>query len=241
VFVVSDQGIVQQLIPALRSAERIVLRGSGGFWLWDEAIRGGGFTMYGANGARAGEIALRDSRTGIDTLAPIVRVPLLAGGPNANSPIVETFSWSSDFLLWSPLDRRPVTVHGVEPLSFPTVLAWSVGGNQRVRIPPDATRGVLSTVVGDSLIYILFSGTTKYKGRLIDTYLLKNGRYAGSYLLPEPVITISRLGGKFVTTTTRPAANVQIWTWMPVGKRASARKTAFRTARREARIRSWRQ
>jgi hypothetical protein len=223
VFVLSNQGVVQRRIPALRSAARIALQRNGGFWLWDEAIRGGGFTTYGPDGTRTGQIPLREAKTGVDTLPPIVRVPWLASGPHADSPVVQTFSWSSDFLLWNSLDHRPVVVHGIEPLNFPVVLSWSIGGQQHLRVPPDANHGALSTVVDDSLIYVLFSGTSKYKARVIDTYLLKNGRYAGSYLLPEPAISMSRLGGQFVTTTTQPNAGVQMWGWVPANKNTNAR------------------
>lgn len=223
VFVLSDRGAVTRRISALRSAERIVLRPGSGFWLWDEAIRGGGFTMFGSDGNRAGQVSFREGKTGIDTLPPIERVPLLASAQGGIGPIVQTFLWSSDFLLWTPPNPKPLECHGIEPLSFPVILSWNGSGQQHFRMTPGATRGALATVVDDSLIYILFGGTTKYRDRVIDTYSLKSGRYVGSYLLPEPVVSMSRLNGKFVTTTTRPAAGVQIWSWVPTRTRTSDR------------------
>lgn len=223
VFVLSERGVVQRRIPALQSAARIVLQPDGGFWLWDEAIRGGGFSIFSASGVRIGEIPARDRGAGIDTLPPIVRVPWLARGADPASPIVQTFSWSSDFLLWNQADRKPLTIHGVEPLNFPVALSWSVRGRDHLRVPPDASRGAMGAVADDSRIYILFAGATKYKGRIVDTYRLHDGVYVGSYLLPQPVVSLSRLGESFVTTTTQPMAGVQIWKWVQTSKNARGR------------------
>jgi hypothetical protein len=99
----------------------------------------------------------------------------------------------------------------VEHVPFPEVVVEKSGNTtswrHKVR-PIDAAKAV---TVSPERIYVLFGGTSRNRGRLVDSYSLRSGAYAGSYLLPKRATEIAWHDGGLYTLANRPYPELAYW------------------------------
>ncbi|WP_419163419.1 hypothetical protein [Candidatus Palauibacter sp.] len=115
----------------------------------------------------------------------------------------------------------PGEFSGVEPIPFPKVISYTPNpdatpGNRILRvtrIDPEARRAVRSVTAGPSRLFVLFEGHTERASRIVDTYAIADGAYAGSYLLPHRVVSIATLtDGRLATLEMEFVPTVRLWT-----------------------------
>ena len=77
--------------------------------------------------------------------------------------------------------------------------------------------------LSDSLLYVLFAGTTDNANRLVDRYRLQDGSYLGTMLLPKPVAGLAVQGSDVYVVFNSPYPTVQRLRSMPALEETSLR------------------
>lgn len=131
-------------------------------------------------------------------LEPIERQGLLARDQNSDRSVYLLvvgdgwFAYQGDSLL-------PFTGHYVEHHDFPSLTITtrkSAGTESRSVFIPREAYGAAGAVLQDSVVVVLFEGTTSETGRLLDYYLWSSGQYLGSMLLPFKTMSIASGRGR---------------------------------------------
>lgn len=103
----------------------------------------------------------------------------------------------------------------VEHVAFPVVEVTKNGGTTTWRHRERPVEAALSVTVSRENVYVLFGGTTKDRGKLVDSYSLRDGSYQGTYRLPRGVSEISWYDSGLYTLANRPYPELSYW--KPVG------------------------
>ena len=130
------------------------------------------------------------------------------------------FRWSSKFILLEPDGSVRSVLDGIERIPFPEVKSYTVqpppetgwGPVRTTRVDPTADEVVVRVAANDKHLGVLFSGSTEYRRRIVDTYSLPSGQYSGSILFPDDVDGIALLSdGKLATLDLDFFPTVQLW------------------------------
>lgn len=187
-------------------------------------------------GSDGGAILVSDGRTGgplarVDSAGRVLRREAFpwAGFPRmeylasqvitASSPA--TGEWSMAFRLgdgfFSYTGARARRGWFVEHVPFPEVVVTRSGNTTTREHRGRPTSAAISLTMSPSTLYVLFGGTTRERGRLVDTYSLADGKYGGTYLLPRRVTEIAWHDGGLYTLAHRPYPELAFW--RPIGTR----------------------
>lgn len=202
-----DGGVAAMFAPE-KPAHRLLPLHDGTFLGIGSAGEGLLGYRYAPGGKVAGTLGLPASLRGVGMLARDGRVAVAPTG----RAVVITFLYGDRLILWNSAARRLTALPGVEPVAFPGLLHWRTPEGARVtRLALDATRATLSVTADDRFAYLLFGGRTAQAGRIVDRYELATGRYAGSYLLPQPVTGITAVPGGFAALIADPVPEIRVW------------------------------
>ncbi|MEO8031582.1 MAG: hypothetical protein ABJC74_01130 [Gemmatimonadota bacterium] len=93
----------------------------------------------------------------------------------------------------------PFTGRFIEHLDFPSLIVTSSRSpgrvDRKVQVPR-ASYGAVGVALQDSVVAVLFEGTSKEADRIIDYYAWSSGRYLGSSILPLKVANIAAASGR---------------------------------------------
>lgn len=103
--------------------------------------------------------------------------------------------------------------HGwfVEHVDFPQVSVRQEGNvtvTEHVSRPPISAAHI---TMSPSRLYVLFGGTTDERHRILDSFSLEDGSYAGSYLLPKRVMEVAWYDGGIYTLANDPYPELAYW------------------------------
>jgi hypothetical protein len=224
VTIVSANGQLVRTIEGLEYPWRVVPRADGTFWGWIQARQPDGtlrgeVRQYDSTGAHFSRVSISPA---LDTVNSLTGTASLASiGANG---LAMTYFWSDRFVLIDGKTRAARTYRGIERREFPSIgnrsTGLTVGGNAVTKVVIDsaAKLGGLSGAVDGDRLYVLFgTGTRSASGvrRTVDTYRVSDGRYLGSYLLPEDALLLRVHNGLFIASVDKPVPAVKIWTWIP--------------------------
>lgn len=123
--------------------------------------------------------------------------------------------WAMMFVLgdgWFGFDGTTPRAHQgryVEHTDFPQVISDSSRNRSVVRLGR-STPSALNGVVDHGVLHVLFAGKSEWRGRIIDRYATKDGRYLDSYLLPGDADALARSGDDFVVLTSTPRPTILV-------------------------------
>lgn len=173
------QGEVRELMPSSFSpGDRVVTPRDTGEALW-LAI------------SSAGRVTRRGPPSPFAFNEPIEAESWATPLPGGGAAIV--FRWSSQMIvLGSDGDIRAV-IDGIEPIQFAEATNeypdTEIAGFRITRVTridrETAIPGAEAVAGGASRLFVLFNGATEDAGRIVDTYAVSDGRYLGSYRLPD--------------------------------------------------------
>ena len=137
---------------------------------------------------------------------------------------VVAFRWSDQLAILDATGRTSRVMNGIEPTPFPIVKSYPMKSGRFTgvvsRVDPHAVQGALSVASYDTLIFVLFSGSTPNRDHIIDVYNSVSGLYTGSVLLPIAVSEIAILSNNtFATLRSDPIPSIDIWASNPVAAR----------------------
>ena len=223
VTIVDQSGRMVRTIDGMTYLWHVIPRSDGRFWGL-MVVRAGNdlrnsVRLYDASGVHFKEISLSADLRNVSTVVASAR---LTATPDDG--VVVTYLWSDRFVV---VDGKSLAVHeyrGLEHREFPTFTtqptALHVGAQtvSKVRIDTAAVPAALAASVNGDSLYVLFgSGPRETPGtrRIVDVYRVDNGKYVGSYRLPEDVNHVLVHEGQFVGSLEQPEGAIRVWTWMP--------------------------
>jgi hypothetical protein len=92
----------------------------------------------------------------------------------------------------------------VEHVPFPEVVESRAGNTTTWRHAEHPVDGAIAVTLSPSRVYVLFGGTTRERGRIVDSYSLADGSYVESRLLPRRVSEIAWYDGGLYTLANQP-------------------------------------
>lgn len=129
---------------------------------------------------------------------------------NRGDSWVMAFSMGDGFFRYTP-ETQGLRGWYVEPVPFPEVVVERSGNTTTTRHRERPTFAAIGLTLSDERIYVLFGGTTKERGRLVDAYSLRDGAYEQTYLLPEAASEIAWHDGGLYTLAQRPYPELAFW------------------------------
>lgn len=99
----------------------------------------------------------------------------------------------------------------VEHVPFPEVEVTRNGGTTTWRHREPPVVAAVSVTLSPERVYVLFGGTTRDRGKLVDSYSLRDGSYTGTYRLPRGVSEIAWYDGGLYTLADRPYPELAYW------------------------------
>lgn len=151
---------------------------------------------------------------GYARLHPLASQFVLAGGPGGTRAVALAMGdgfWVGDAGGWRPWRGRYV-----EPVPFPRVETRRsrAGGartvEERILDDPPVFAAAAAALTRDRLL-ILFRGTSRRAGRLLDAYRLSDGAYAGTLVLPAPCVRVAVSDGLVYAITSELVPRVVAW------------------------------
>jgi hypothetical protein len=166
---------------------------------------------FAPDGKRMGAIPVPPELRGRDPIQSQIRT---AVGRTEVEIVASTVT--DRFYLVDSLGRRVRSFRGIDTLEYPSSI------QSKIRISADSTEpgyrpgiGTLYTTrsiaVDPAYIYILMGSATKAPYRMVDRYSLTDGRYSGSFLLPDKSLAFEFRGDYAITIQHDPAPQVRIW------------------------------
>jgi hypothetical protein len=132
-------------------------------------------------------------------LEPLARQGWLASDPRTGRWVF-AFTYGNGFFGFERQTARTYKGRFAEHTEFPTLVIDSSKGVMRKRLS-HSTPSALAVMLADSVISVLFAGASPEKGRLIDRFSWRDGRYLGSYVLPTPLRTIAASPTEYAVIT----------------------------------------
>lgn len=188
VTVVSAGGRLIRTVQTEMSIERLLPLDGGrflGFAFAGEKPRFDRFDSLGRVQARVRHPAW------MDTVPSLVSELRVAAAPDGRQFAIGSF-YSGRLMLLSAGDSVVRDINAVETHAFPRPITYSPNERLTVRRLPPESRPTIRWLTADSeFAYALILGRHEERGRIVDLYRLRDGAYAGSWLLPEPVAAIT--------------------------------------------------
>ena len=129
--------------------------------------------------------------TWMDTVPSLVSELRVTATPDDKRIVFASF-YSGRLMQLAAGDSVIKDIRSIETHSFPKKISYSPRKGMTVnRISPEARPTIRSITADDEFAYALILGSHEERGRIIDLYRLRDGTYAGSWLLPERVHEIS--------------------------------------------------
>lgn len=134
---------------------------------------------------------------------------------------VMAYRWSDRMLVLESDGGVQNIVDGIERVALPDIKQYPAKYGKFTgtvaRVDPTATPGALSVATNGNLIYVLFAGRTKERGRIVDVYDADAGTYLGSHLLPVVAQEIALLSdGSVVALRMEPVPALDVMRPSPV-------------------------
>lgn len=151
----------------------------------------------------------------------LVREPFVAPTPNGGA--VVAFVWSSRLIVIGADGNIVADLEGPERVPFAAVRSYAIETPQKAtvqRIDPKAHGGAVQLAANDSMALVVFGGSSKNRGRLVDRFDLRTRRYVDSALLPRQPAAIRIVGNTLVALERDPAPALVWYEW----RRDSARQ-----------------
>jgi hypothetical protein len=217
VTVLDPAGARLRMVPVRLPIRRILPGSDGGFL--GAVGSGPHWDRFDAAGNRLGAAPVPEALAG---LGHLVTEPVNAVlGPGRS---VVAFRWSDWLLVLDELGRVTASSRGPERLDFPATISYKgfaakEGEITISRVSPGATWAALSVAAVGSQIWVLFIGSGRDAGRLIDVYEGTTAAYQGSLRLPGRPIALAGVGeGQVVALYDDPEPRVDRLTWVPAGR-----------------------
>lgn len=99
----------------------------------------------------------------------------------------------------------------VEHVAFPEVIVTKSGNTTSWRHKERPVDAAISVTLSPERVYVLFGGTTRQRGRLVDSYSLRTGAYVDTYALPHGASEIAWHDGGLYTLANRPYPELAYW------------------------------
>lgn len=144
----------------------------------------------------------------------LVREPHVAPLPNGGAII--GFVWSSRLLVIDPDGKLVADLDGPEHIPFAELRSYTIEIPQQAtvqRVDPKAQVGSRYVAANDTMALVLFVGTTRDRGKIIDRFDLRSRKYVDSAkLLSEPA-ALRILGNSIVALELEPAPALVFYEW----------------------------
>jgi hypothetical protein len=209
ITIVSREGRVRDQIAIRRPVQRLIPLDRNSFW----AI---GMTNAMAELLNAEGATVRSVRQPelLSDAAVAVRETRVSVTPDGRYGLIG-FIYADPLLLLDLSSGALRTIRGIEPQPFPKMVQWSDRGAVFTRVDPEARPATLSITSDQEHMYVLYGGTSPHRGRIVDRYLLSDGTYRGSFILPQRVLRIVRVDRGFAALVSDPVPAIHVWRWLP--------------------------
>ncbi|MFQ5680231.1 MAG: hypothetical protein ACE5HP_12340 [Gemmatimonadota bacterium] len=152
--------------------------------------------------------------SGYSALHPLAS-QLITGNDPTSHRWVAAFQVGDGFFAFDGPRWLGTHAHFVEPIPFPAVEVHRSGSrfgrSERVTTLAEPEFSASSVALSPDRLYVLFTGRTAHKDRLIDTYDPSTGEYVESLLLPRPVAHIAYGAGTLYATYSDPYPTLVAW------------------------------
>lgn len=101
--------------------------------------------------------------------------------------------------------------HGVEPVPFPVPTERRIPGGVVTSFAERPTWAAISAAAEGDSLYILFAGKGDLARRLVDVYSMTDGRYLGTYQLPQKGVAIAMGKAGMAVLTEDPVPMVTVY------------------------------
>ena len=150
----------------------------------------------------------------ISSLHILVREPHVAPLPNGGA--VVGFVWSSRLLVIDPDGKLVADLEGPEHIPFAELRSYTIEIPQKAtvqRIDPKAHVGSRYVAVNDTMALVLFGGTTRDRGKIVDRFDMRARRYVDSAKLPRQPAALRILSNAIVALELDPAPAIVFYEW----------------------------
>ncbi len=144
----------------------------------------------------------------------LVREPHVAPRPNGGA--IVGFVWSSRLLVIDPDGKLVADLEGPEHIPFAELRSYTIEIPQKAtvqRIDPKAHVGSRYVAVNDTMALVLFGGTTRDRGKIVDRFDLRARRYVDSAKLPRQPAALRIVGNSLVALELDPAPAIVFYEW----------------------------
>lgn len=144
----------------------------------------------------------------------LVREPTVAPLPNGGA--VVGFVWSSRLLVIGPSGNLIADLEGPEHVPFAELRTYTIEVPQKAtvqRIDPKAHVGSRYVTANDTIALVLFGGTTRDRGKVLDRFDLRSLRYVDSARLPLQPAALRVIGNSLVALELDPAPALVFYEW----------------------------
>jgi hypothetical protein len=210
ITIIDPSGRIAAMHTVEERLHRIVPRPAG--WWGVSLARPELFVTLGGDGRVSGERVAAPA-----DIAPrhmLVREPQVAPLPNGGA--VVAFVWSSRVLVLGPDGRMVADLDGPESVPFPEVRSYAISEPRNAtvqRIDPNAIRGAWQVTANDSMALVLFGGSTRDAGLVVDRFDLRSKRYIDSARLTRPAAALRLTGSTLVVLEVDPAPALVFYEW----------------------------
>ncbi len=201
ITVIDARGHLVRTIPTTARVERILPLSTGGFVGFGPSGNATGFARYDSL-AQTPDAVIHPAW--MDTASPVVSGLRVAQSPDGRSAAIGQVHSGRILLMQSTAGgAREIPV--VESQTLPRPIMSSPRARVTVTRRPKDARPLIQAITADTaFVYVLFSGATEERGRIVDRYQLRDGTYGGSYRLPESVDDITAIDGGFAVLMNEP-------------------------------------
>jgi hypothetical protein len=144
----------------------------------------------------------------------LVREPHLAPMPNGGA--IVGFVWSSRLLVVDPDGKLVADLEGPERIPFAELRSYTIETPQKAtvqRVDPKANVASRYVAANDTMALVLFGGTTRDRGKLIDRFDLRSRKYVDSAKLPRQPAALRIIGNSIVVLELEPAPALVFYEW----------------------------
>lgn len=215
ISILSATGQLVRTIDGIEGILHVVPRPDGSFW--GSTTRSAAPLLFDAAGQHPRALQVPSAFAHLD---PLQAFAWLAEAPDG--ALATSYYWSGHFVIARRNGTEVRVYDGVEDLAFPKVQYDTlVQMNQRIpvkHIAHGSRTGALASAADRGVLYELFTNHGPDRSalqRTVDAFDEVTGRYIGSYLLPQPVISIAVHDGIFVALTAGATPTIQVWQWVP--------------------------
>ena len=144
----------------------------------------------------------------------LAREPFVVPMPNGGALV--GFVWASRLIFVDANGRVDVDMEGPEHVPFAEIRNYSISLPQKAtvqRVDPKARVAARDITANDTMALVLFGGSTRDRGKLVDRYDLRTRRYVESARLPRQPAMIRLVGNSLLALERDPAPAVVWYEW----------------------------